>query len=198
MPVVPCLYCSNPVTLPDPWKGTAYTCPHCRRVVATAPPPAPPPPPVPPPLSLPDEDFEPDPEPRSRPRRRPSGNPIFDFLTFRLMITPILLQIVFWLGVVAFVRHGGQKMAASFDAPPDITRSSLDVRDFDRSADEKTDKQKTKVAPAKHFSPTLFAEGLAILLVGPLVLRILCELDIILFKIHDELKSSNDRHRYRS
>jgi hypothetical protein len=41
------------------------------------------------------------------------------------------------------------------------------------------------------------AVGLVMLIFGPLLIRILCELDIILFKIHDELKESNDRQRHR-
>ncbi len=104
------------------------------------------------------------------------------------MITPIIIQIVFWLGVLGCVAVGGRIMLASFDTP-DYSR------DFERYTAE-SDK-KAKSAPARHFSVATFASGLAIVLLGPLGIRILCELDIILFKIHDELKASNDRHRYQ-
>ena len=195
MPVVPCPHCSKPVTLPTPWTGSAYTCPHCRRGVATATPPAPPPPPVPPPLSLPDEDYEP--EPRSRPRRRPSGNPVGDFLTFRLMITPLLIQLVFYAGVMICIGVGVRAIAGSFDAAPDSSRTTWDARDTDRFTPDLV-KQKAKTEPARQFSAVQFGGGLAIILVGPLMIRLYCELLIIIFKIHDELKSSNDRHRYRT
>ena len=45
------------------------------------------------------------------------------------------------------------------------------------------------------FSAIGFATGLAIMLVGPLILRVYCELAIVFFKIHDELKEMNDRPR---
>src|SRR4051812_39065982 len=68
MPIVPCPYCSNPVSLPAPWTDSAYTCPHCRRVVTTGPAASPPPPPPPPPS---DANLDLDSEPRRRSRRRP-------------------------------------------------------------------------------------------------------------------------------
>ncbi len=184
MPVVPCPHCSNSVSLPDPWTGSAYTCPHCRRVVSTAAPPSPPPP-------QPEEDFATDPNPTPR-RRRPTGNPIGDFLTFRLMITPIIIQIVFWIGVVLCVGSGLLQIAASFGAQAVVRADARDDR-----APGNAEKQKAKDA-ANTFSALTFASGVLTMIVGPLVIRILCELDIILFKIHDELKTSNDRQRYRT
>jgi hypothetical protein len=103
-----------------------------------------------------------------RPARRAaqSGGPFWDFLTFRLMITPIIIQIVFWGGVILCVGQALMLIRLSLDLPNG--RDTWGV-----------------------------ALGVAMLIFGPLVLRILCELDIILFKIHDELKESNDRQRYR-
>jgi len=198
MPVVPCPHCTNPVTLPPTWGGAAYTCPHCRRVAGGSPlprPVAPPPPvPVPPPpptLSFNDDNnFDNDPSP---PRRRPStGSPVADFLTFRLMITPIIIQIIFWFGVAGCVIQGGLLIVASFNVP----RSSFDRDLIDPDKVEKVEKtadKKAKAAPATQFSPLLFLGGVSVLIFGPLLIRILCELDIILFKIHDELKAANDR-----
>ena len=66
-----------------------------------------------------------------------------DFLTFNKMLTPTLIQIIFWLGLGLLVYIA--------------TRDMLDL---------------------------LIARGLEILILGPITLRILCELCIILFKIH--------------
>jgi hypothetical protein len=199
MPVVSCVYCSNPVSLPDPWNGAAYTCPHCHRVVpgAAPPPPPPPPPPARPPREEEEDEeneFEVEDEPRRQPRRRhqPSGGAFGDFLTFRLMVTPIIIQIIFWLLTTGCVFSGGRMVLASFDAPePALSR------EYDRSAFD-NDKPRAKAAPARHFDSLRFALGVTVMIVGPLVYRVLCELVIIIFKIHDELKAANDRERYRS
>ena len=118
------------------------------------------------PLSLPDEESDAD-----SPPREPLSDRLNDFITFRLLITPWLIEIVFWLGVIACIVGGATVIGTSFDRPNPTT--------------SKTD----------HFSTTTFALGLAILLLGPLMLRLFCELFIIIFKIHDELKEANNRHR---
>jgi hypothetical protein len=74
-----------------------------------------------------------------------------EFLAFRKMITPMIIQIIFWVGVVACVITGFGAMGQSFFA------------------------------------------GLMILLIGPLVVRIYCELLILLFRIHDTLTEIRDR-----
>lgn len=194
MPVVKCPHCSKPVSLPDPWTGAAFTCPHCHRLVATAP--AAPPPPPPPAQ----EEFEIEPEPRSRFRRRPSGSAAGDFLTFRQMITPVIIQIIFWVGVLGCVWMGVKTIVSSFQEQPDLLREAeFDRRDFGRPGfpDPVGVNAKPGQAAARHFSPSTFALGVAILTLGPLIIRVLCELDIILFKIHEELKTANDRQRYR-
>ncbi len=177
MPTVACPACGKSVTLPDPPTAAAYSCPHCRNPVPS---PAPPGAARRTPASKPEAfDFdgesdgdEPD-EPASRPRqgsRRPPTNPLGDFLTFRWMITPLVIQIVFWLGVIGCIGFGGRTVVESFDAGG---------------------------AGQKKPSVPLLAMGLVIATVGPLMVRIYCELLIIFFKIHDELKEANDRTRYR-
>jgi hypothetical protein len=74
-----------------------------------------------------------------------------DFLAFRKMITPMIIQIIFWVGVVASVIIGLGMMGYSF------------------------------------------LTGLVVLVIGPLVVRIYCELLILLFRIHDTLKEIRDR-----
>jgi hypothetical protein len=71
-----------------------------------------------------------------------------EFFSFRRMITPVLIQVIFWLGVAISV-IGGIGLIAG-DRP-----------------------------------------GLGILwiVIGPLVVRVYCELLIVIFRIHDSLKA---------
>jgi len=69
-----------------------------------------------------------------------------EFLNFRKMLTPMVIQIVFWLAVIMVV-------IASFGIMANVG----------------------------------VLEGLMMLIVGPLVVRIYCELLIVIFRIHDEL-----------
>lgn len=71
-----------------------------------------------------------------------------DFLAFRKMITPIILQIVFWIGVALCVVAGL------------ISISGGGLNSF---------------------------FGLMMIIVGPIVVRINCELIILLFRIYDVL-----------
>jgi hypothetical protein len=78
----------------------------------------------------------------------------YEYLTFRRLITPSLVQIVFWLGLVFIVIIGLGTM---------FTWS--------------------------------FWQGLAILVLGPLVLRIYCEIVIVLFRINNTLTDMLDLQR---
>jgi len=124
-----------------------------------------------------DDDDEADDEPAPRsgggspPRRRKNSNPVGDFFVFRLMVTPLIIQIVFWLGVLASVGLGVRMIAEGLD---------------------------TKRPGRNEVSIYMIAAGVAITFGGPLLVRVYCELAIIFFKIHDELKEANDRGRYRS
>jgi hypothetical protein len=68
-----------------------------------------------------------------------------DFLTFRKMITTLIIQAIFWLGVIVTVVAG-----------------------LGMLADEK-------------------AGGLLLIILGPLVVRIYCELLIVIFRINETL-----------
>lgn len=70
-----------------------------------------------------------------------------DFLRFRRMVTPVLIQVLFWLGVLAVVGTGVVMM---------ITEDVL--------------------------------VGLAILVLGPIAVRVYAELLIVLFRIHTALQ----------
>ena len=88
----------------------------------------------------------PSPEPAPvGPRATFTGSTFGDFLRSRLMITPILIQVIFWIGVGLCVIGG---LVA-------IARGEV--------------------------------SGVVVLLLGPLVVRIYCELLIVIFKILEAL-----------
>ncbi|MGD0517000.1 MAG: DUF4282 domain-containing protein [Thermoguttaceae bacterium] len=79
-----------------------------------------------------------------------------DFLSFRKMITPIIIQVVFWIGVVVSVVSGLSIM----------------------------------------FQGRAFLIGLIYVVLGPLMVRIYCELIILLFRIYDvlnDIKNNTNR-----
>jgi len=78
-----------------------------------------------------------------------------DFLKFRKMITPTIIQILFWVGVAGAVIGGLISMGMSFG----------------RSGG----------------GAATFLGGLMMLILGPVVVRIYCELLILLFKMHESL-----------
>ncbi len=75
-----------------------------------------------------------------------------DFLEFRTMITPIIIQILFWIGVAACIIIGLIYIGVGikYDARSGVT-------------------------------------GFAILILGPVVVRIYCEILIIFFRINETL-----------
>ncbi len=81
-----------------------------------------------------------------------------DFLSFRKMITPAVIYIVFWLGVVAsviaalVVLGNSSTLASSSPLPPAVS-------------------------------------AILILIFGPLIVRIYCELLMVLFRIYESLRA---------
>ncbi len=86
-----------------------------------------------------------------------------DFLTFRRMITPALIQIAFWLGVVGCVVVGLGMIVTAPGASPSWTES------------------KSQAVAAQRLT------GLAVLVVGPIVVRIYSELLVLLFRMNESL-----------
>ena len=82
-----------------------------------------------------------------------------DFLAFRKMITPTVIQVIFWLGVVGCVIMGLSVLSQG----------------------------ETLAFVAPGVSPTLIA--ILILVLGPLVIRIYCELLMVLFRIYESLRN---------
>lgn len=77
-----------------------------------------------------------------------------DFLTFRTFMTPMLIQIIFWLGVISAVIFGLVAM----------TQDEFGV-----------------------------GPGLAIVLLGPVVVRIYAELLLLSFRLYDAVKDVRDK-----
>ncbi|MDB5309700.1 MAG: hypothetical protein JWO38_3902 [Gemmataceae bacterium] len=158
--------------------------------------------PAPPPHPPFDLEEEPD-GPVSRPSYRRSRDPFMNFLTFRLMITPVLIQILFWIGVAGCLFVGIKMMTSSFESPePAFGGRRLFVADDEPDLRPSSSGRATKPADTgdrTHFSPVVFAGGILFVVVGPVVLRVYCETAIVFFKIHDEMKEMNDRSsRFRA
>ncbi len=78
-----------------------------------------------------------------------------EFLKFRKMITPAIIQVLFWVGVAVCVIAGLVTMAYSFDS----YSGGVGV----------------------------FLSGLLMLLLGPVIVRIYCELLILFFRMNENL-----------
>lgn len=79
-----------------------------------------------------------------------------DFLSFRRMITPGLVQIIFWLAVIACVIMG--------------------------------------IVNIVHL---LILQGIVTILIGPLVIRIICEYVIVIFRINNTLADIKNQQSLR-
>ncbi len=86
-----------------------------------------------------------------------------DYLTFRKMILPILIQILFWLGVVGCVVFGVITMIGGLIAMTEGSGGALMA------------------------GLVTVLSGLGTILLGPFIVRIYAELLIIFFRINDTL-----------
>jgi hypothetical protein len=82
---------------------------------------------------------------------------MWDFLIFRRMLTPILIQIFFWFCVIVCIVGG-----------------------------------------IYNFMHHAFVHGLQILILGPILVRVLCEFWILFFKIHQTLTELKNTVQERS
>ncbi|GGJ89967.1 hypothetical protein GCM10007063_10770 [Lentibacillus kapialis] len=89
-----------------------------------------------------------------------------EFLSFDKMLTPTIIKIVFWIGIVFSVLSGLGMMVTGANS---VVGGGFQV-----------------------------IMGLLIIIVGPLLTRVYCELLIIFFKMHESLqeikKSLSDQH----
>ena len=81
---------------------------------------------------------------------------MYAFLRFKKMITPIIIQILFWIGVVVCVIGGILQIVSGVSTPYGGGGSIVFM-------------------------------GILLLLLGPILVRVGCELIIVLFNIHDML-----------
>jgi len=79
-----------------------------------------------------------------------------DFLKFKKMMTPIIIQILFWIGVAVCVIAGIIEIVSGINAPYGGGGSVVFM-------------------------------GILLLLLGPILVRVGCELIIVQFNIHDML-----------
>lgn len=85
-----------------------------------------------------------------------------DFWAFRTMVTPVIIQILFWVGVIVCI-IAGVAMIASGDL---------------------------------YFGERMPLKGVLLIIFGPLVVRIYCEILIVFFRINEtltEIKHSLER-----
>lgn len=80
-----------------------------------------------------------------------------DFLAFRTMLTPVIIQILFWIGVIICLIIGS--MMIFYGA----TQYGIDEDYY-------------------------LLKGILLFLLGPLGVRIYCEILIVFFRIHDTLR----------
>lgn len=78
-----------------------------------------------------------------------------DFLKFKKMITPVIIQILFWIGVAVCVIMGLVAMVGGANSP--------------------------------YGGGQVVLGGLLLIFLGPLAVRIYCELLIVIFSINDTL-----------
>ena len=83
---------------------------------------------------------------------------MWDFLTFRKMMIPVIIQLVFWVGSIVLIVGGVMIIGGGLAVPEQV-----DIR-------------------ADH--P---AAGLVVMILGPIILRLYCELLIVFFRMNDTL-----------
>jgi len=98
------------------------------------------------------------------PSRRQSGG-FGDFLAFRKMITPTVIQVLFWLGVIGCLIAGVLAIVGG--------------------------------TQASQGGVLLMLMGIGYILLGPCVVRLYCELMIVIFRINDTLYDIRNELRAR-
>lgn len=80
-----------------------------------------------------------------------------DFWAFRTMITPVLIQVIFWIGVIACVVSGIAIMKSAYNSYRET------------------------------WNEAQVAVGIAWIVLGPVVVRIYCEFAIVFFRMNETL-----------
>ena len=90
------------------------------------------------------------------------GSGMADFLAFRSFIAPMVIQVAFWISVFLCLMSGIYIMAADFVGRGDGGSAAWQI-----------------------------IAGLIMIVLGPIMARVCCELLLLAFRIHDELKQVN-------
>jgi hypothetical protein len=85
---------------------------------------------------------------------------VVDFINFKKMITPMIIQVLFWVGAVLSILGGLVTMATSFGRYGG--------------------------------GGAQFLGGLLVIVLGPVVVRIYCELLILFFRMNETLSEIKD------
>lgn len=122
-----------------------------------------------------------------------SGNWFYDFLTFRRMITPILIQIMFWIGAVAWVIYGMYLFVDGLipkDRRPEFIREMERelIRELQNSPfkEKMKDMRSTKSDDEKSDIRQSII-GLLVSLLMPFIWRLICEELIVFFRMNETL-----------
>jgi len=109
---------------------------------------------------------------------------MLDFFAFRRMITPVFIQIIFWVGVIIAILSGialivdGVAFLAAFGQDSQTNGSQIFGAPFPS-------------APPFGFGGApggvLIGAGIAQILLGPVFVRVGCELVILFFRIYETL-----------
>jgi len=89
-----------------------------------------------------------------------------DFLKFKKMVTPIIIQILFWIGVFVSIIMGIILIVGG--------------------------------ANARYGGGMMVFMGLGTMLIGPILVRIYCELLIVIFSINDTLTETKNLLKQRA
>jgi predicted Zn finger-like uncharacterized protein len=172
MPVsVICPSCNARMRAPDSSLGRQVKCPRCQHTFVASADEEESSPPLPPPEEP--EDFDDLDEPSRRRRSPASGDSgtLVDFLLFRRMIAPWVIQLIFWLGVVGCVGYGlvlivGGLIGAAYSRD---AGGGLLLLMF-----------------------ALFG-GVVTMVLGPILVRLYCELLIVIFRINETLTDISNK-----
>jgi len=102
-------------------------------------------------------------------RKRAPGLNLGAVLSFRSLLGVPLVRVVFWIGVGLCLIVGIDLIVLSFSGPP-----IREIRDF-------------TIIEKPAFVPRLFWFGLGMALIGPIFMRLACELCVVLFRMNGSL-----------
>jgi hypothetical protein len=165
---IACPHCHSRVRAPAQMIGQSVKCPSCQQTFVVTDPNARAT------QAAPSNAFENLAETSSsrRPARRKTGG-FVGFLTFRVMIAPVVIQILFWLGVIGCLVGGAIQVIFGVVMlfTKDPSGSNLNL------------------------IPALLGagSGLGTMVFGPFVLRLYAEFAILLFRSYDVLTEIRDR-----